>query len=168
MANTTALITGASSGIGAEFARVLAADGMDLILVARRAERLEDLKKEIEQGSDVSCRMIAMDLSRPEAPDELYQATQSRDWSVDWLINNAGFGTNGAFATLPLDREREEIRLNIATLVALCRLYLPDMIGRRRGQIINLGSIGSFTPSPYMATFFCQGVEIILARNCHP
>lgn len=153
MADGTALITGASSGIGAEFARQLAREGLNLVVVARRADRLEKLRGEIESRASVRCRVIAADLSRPEAPREVWQEVQIQGIEIDWLVNNAGFGTRGFFANLPLERELEEIHLNIAALVALTRLCLPGMVERRRGHIINLGSIGSFVSTPYMATY---------------
>ncbi len=153
MANETALVTGASAGLGAEFARQLGAEKMDLVLVARRVDRLEQLKSEIEKAHGVRCRIIATDASRLEAPAEIFRETESAGLAIDWLVNNAGFGTNGRFSELPLEREIEEIRLNVATLVALSRLYLPGMVARKRGRIINLGSVGSFIPTPYMATY---------------
>ncbi|MGH7898542.1 MAG: SDR family NAD(P)-dependent oxidoreductase [Candidatus Binatia bacterium] len=153
MGTSVALVTGASSGIGADFARQLAAEGSDVVAVARRADRLAELKSEIEGRGSARCHVIAMDLSRPEAPGELHRETERLGLEVDWLVNNAGFGTSGAFATLPLERENEEIQLNVIALVALTRLYLPGMLARGRGYVVNLGSIGSFVPTPYMATY---------------
>jgi short-subunit dehydrogenase len=153
MAAETALITGASSGIGAEFARQLAAAGMNVVLVARRADRLEQQRRDIEKQHAVRCTTIAKDLSALTAPSEVFTETERQGTPIDWLVNNAGFGTNGRFAELPLEREMEEIHLNIGALVALARLYLPGMIARGRGQIVNLGSVGSFVPTPYMATY---------------
>jgi short-subunit dehydrogenase len=153
MGQEIALITGASSGIGAEFARQLAASGMDVILVARRADRLEELSREVEDKSGVNCHVIVSDLSRPGAPEEVFRQTEAKGLAVEWLVNNAGFGTNGRFETLPLEREIEEIQLNVAALVALARLYVPGMVARGRGHIVNLGSVGSFVPTPYMATY---------------
>jgi hypothetical protein len=153
MAQGTALVTGASSGIGAEFARQLAASGMDVVLVARRADRLEQQRAELEQQHKVRCTTIVKDLSQSGAAEQVFAETEGKGLKVDWLVNNAGFGTNGFFAELPLEREIEEIDLNIGALVALARLYLPGMLARGRGQIINLGSVGSFVPTPYMATY---------------
>ncbi len=153
MAKDVALITGASSGLGAEFARQLARDGKDLVLVARRADRLEALRGEIERAGGVRCHVLVKDLSRLEAPEELFAETTKLGLDVDWLVNNAGFGTSGRFVDLPLAKEREEILLNVHCLVALSRLYSPPMVARRRGSIVNLGSIGSFVPTPYMATY---------------
>ena len=153
MGQGTALITGASSGIGAEFARQLARDGVNVVLVARRADRLEGLRKAIESETTARCRVIVNDLSRPDGPREVWQELQIHDVKVDWLVNNAGFGTNGFFASLPLEREIEEVQLNVGALVALTRLCLPGMVERRAGYIVNLGSVGSWVPTPYMATY---------------
>ncbi len=153
MGQGTALITGASSGIGAEFARQLARDGVNLVLVARRADRLEELRNAIESDTAARCRVIAKDLSRPDAPREVWQELQIHDVKVDWLVNNAGFGTNGFFASLALEREIEEVQLNVGALVTLTRLCLPGMVERRAGYVVNLGSVGSWVPTPYMATY---------------
>jgi len=153
MAQRSALITGASSGIGAEFARQLAAEGMDVVLVARRADRLTEQCAAIEKSYKVRATAIAKDLSQQGAPAAVFAETEQKGIEVDWLVNNAGFGTNGRFAELPLEREVEEINLNVTALVALAHLYLPGMIARGRGQIVNLGSVGSFVPTPYMAVY---------------
>src|SRR5438552_2408583 len=153
MAKDVALITGASSGLGAEFARQLARAGKGVVLVARRVDRLEALRVEIERAGGARCHVIAKDLSRLEAPEELVAETTKLGLEVDWLVNNAGFGTAGRFVDLPLAKEREEILLNVHCLVALSRLYAPAMVARRRGSIVNVGSIGSFVPTPYMATY---------------
>lgn len=153
MGQGTALTTGASSGIGAEFARQLAAEGMDQVLVARRGDRLAMLADELAKKYSVRCHTIAADLSQQDAPQRIFADTESKGLKIDWLVNNAGFGTNGAFETLPLEREMEEIHLNIGALVALARLYLPGMVERKRGHIVNLGSVGSWVPTPYMATY---------------
>jgi uncharacterized protein len=153
MPRGVALVTGASSGIGAEFARQLGAEGQDLVLIARRAERLEALRGEITRESGVRCHLIVRDLSRAESPREVFDETQALGLEIDWLINNAGFGTDGSFSSLPLEREIEQIQLNVATPVLLTHLYLPGMVARKRGKIINLGSVGSFVPTPYMATY---------------
>ena len=166
MGQGTALITGASSGIGAEFARQLARDGMNVVLVARRADRLEELRKAIESETAVRCRVFASDLSRPDAPREVWQELQIHDIRVDWLVNNAGFGTNGFFAKLPLEREIEEVQLNIAALVTLTRLCLPGMVERRAGHIVNLGSVGSFVPTPFMATYSATKAALVEMTRC--
>jgi short-subunit dehydrogenase len=172
MGKSVALVTGASSGIGAEFARQLAAEGLDLVLVARRGDRLEALAKEIEGATGAASHIIARDLGRPESPEAIFKETQAKGLAVEWLVNNAGFGTNGALVDLPLDREREEIRLNVEALVALCHLYAPGMVARGKGQIVNLGSTGSFVPVPYMATYgatkaFVLSFSEALAEELH-
>jgi hypothetical protein len=153
MAAEVALVTGASSGIGEAFARQLAAKGKALVLVARRGDRLEALAGEIRNASGVDVRVIAKDLSLPNSRRDLFEETERLGLAVAWLVNNAGFGTCGTFAGLPLDREIEEIRLNVEALAELSHRYLPGMIARRHGVIVNLGSTGSFVPVPYMATY---------------
>jgi len=153
MAREVALVTGASSGIGEAFARQLAAKGKGLVLVARRLDRLEAVAGEIRNASGVDVRVIAKDLGLPNARRELFEETERMGVAVDWLVNNAGFGTCGTFAELPVDREIEEIRLNVEALVELTHRYLPGMIARRHGVVVNLGSTGSFAPVPYMATY---------------
>lgn len=153
MSNGAALVTGASSGIGAEFARQLGAAGLDLVLVARRAERLEALRASIAQTSGVRCHVIVRDLSRMEAAQALFDETSSLGLEIEWLINNAGFGTDGFFPLLPLERELGQIQLNVTTLTSLTHWYLPGMIARKRGRVINVASVGAFVPTPYMATY---------------
>jgi len=153
MAQPIALVTGASSGIGEALARRIARDGRHVVLVARRTDRLETLARELERQQGVKAHVIARDLVQPGAVPALLDEIDRRGLAVDWLVNNAGFGTNGRFVDLPLAKEREEILLNVYCLVALSRLYLPAMVARARGTIVNLGSVGSFVPTPYMATY---------------
>jgi short-subunit dehydrogenase len=153
MSRGVVLVTGASSGIGAEFARQLGAEGLDLVLVARRADRLEALRGEIAGKFGVRCHLIVCDLSRAESPRQVFDETEALGLEVDWLINNAGFGTDGPFSSLRLEREIEQIQLNVTTPVLLAHLYLSGMVARKRGKIINLGSVGAFVPTPYMATY---------------
>jgi short-subunit dehydrogenase len=153
MGKGVALVTGASSGIGAEFARQLGAGGMDVVLVARRADRLEALRDEIERASRVRGHVLVSDLGKPDAPRELFARTEALGLEIDWLVNNAGFGSDGEFVTLPLDREVEQAQVNVMALLMLTRLYLPAMVARRRGTVINVASVGSFVPTPYMATY---------------
>src|SRR5262245_51476180 len=136
----TALITGASSGIGADLARCFAVGGYRLILVARRREALESLATELREDQNVDVVVEPVDLADPSAPHQLFETLQSRDIAVDVVVNNAGFGLLGEFDQLPLDRQLEMIQLNVSALTALTRLLLPGMIKRRRGGILNVGS----------------------------
>lgn len=146
----TALITGASSGIGAELARLHAAQGGDLVIVARRTAELESLKAELEAAHGVSVEVVARDLTEPGAPEEVFAAAPD----VDILINNAGFGALNPFHEQDLATHRRMIALNIEALTALCHLYLPGMIARGRGRILNVSSTASFLPGPLMAVYF--------------
>jgi short-subunit dehydrogenase len=152
--NQTVLLTGASSGIGLELARCFAADGSRLILVARTTAALETLAAELRQrhGSDV--QVITADLSRPEAPAHIFAEASRAGQGVDVLVNNAGFGLHGGFAELPLARQLEIIQVNISALTALTGHFLPGMIQRRTGGILNVGSVAGFLPGPNMAVYF--------------
>src|SRR5690348_7190585 len=149
----TALITGASSGIGESFAYALARQNYDLVLVARRQDRLQGVAaKAIELGAG-HIEIAVFHLGRRDAPRELQARLASVPIEIDFLINNAGFGTAGRFDRLPLEREIDEIELNVTALVALTRLFLPQMVERGRGTIINVASTAAFQPLPYMATY---------------
>lgn len=149
----TALITGASSGIGAAFARALAAQGTNLILVARSEDKLRDLATTLTAQHNVRANVLSADLSRPEAGQELFAATQQLGLAIDILINNAGFGTHGSFDGLDAGREQQEIMLNVAAVVDLTHRFLPAMLARRSGSIINVASTAAFQPVPYMAVY---------------
>jgi len=149
----TALITGASSGIGESFAYALARQNYDLVLVARREDRLNAVAAKAREMGAGRTEIVAADLARSAAPLELQARLAAVPIEVDYLINNAGFGTTGRFERLPLAREIEEIELNVAALVRLTRLFLPPMIERRRGTIINVASTAAFQAIPYMATY---------------
>lgn len=149
----TALVTGASSGLGEEFARQLARERHDLVLVARREDRLKDVAAEAKSLGAANVYVIASDLARAESPAELYREVGARGIEIDYLVNNAGFGTNGKFDELPLDREIEQINLNVSAVVALTRLFIPAMVKRGRGTVINVSSTGAFQPVPYMAVY---------------
>jgi short-subunit dehydrogenase len=149
-----ALITGASSGIGEEFARQLAAKGWSLILVARSQDQLEKVRSELmsaHMGIDVVA--IPLDLSVSGAPSDLYQRTQATNLDVELLINNAGFGAFEEFASLDITRVRQMIDLNIAALVELTHLYMQPMLQRHRGGIINIASVAGFAPLPYSTVY---------------
>jgi hypothetical protein len=149
----TALITGASSGLGEEFARQLARENYDLVLTARREDRLKAVAAEAMKLGSSKVEVIASDLGQADAAAKLHQQVTQRGIEIECLVNNAGFGTHGIFHKLPLDREIEEINLNITALVAMTRLFLDGMVARRRGTIINVASTAAFQPVPYMATY---------------
>jgi len=147
------LITGASSGIGEEFARRLAAEGHNLVLVARSEKALHELCDELMLEHKITAHYVALDLSRADADQQLSDETEKHGFEVDWLINNAGFGSYGDFIKLDRDRELQMIDLNIRSLVALTHRYLPAMRERRSGTIINVSSAASFQPIPFFATY---------------
>src|SRR3984885_7742623 len=149
----TALITGASSGLGEEFARQLARENYDLVLTARREDRLKTVAAEAMKLGSSKVEVIASDLGPPGAAAKLHQQITQSGIEIECLVNNAGFGTHGIFHKLPLDREVEEINLNITSLVAMTRLFLDGMVARGRGTIINVASTAAFQPVPYMATY---------------
>ncbi len=152
-AQQTALVTGASSGIGEAFARALAARGAHLVLAARSASKLESLGAELSARHGVRATAISADLARPGAGPELAREIERRGIAVDVLVNNAGFATYGAFETVSPEREAEEIRLNVATLVDLCHAFYPAMLSRGRGAIVNVASTAAFAPVPFMAVY---------------
>ncbi len=147
----TALITGASSGIGLEYARAFAAKGSNLILVARRADALSALAAELKKTYGVTVTTIALDLSKSDSGQKLVAKVGTTP--VDILVNNAGFGTNVRFENENRDTVRDEITLNIATLTDLTAAYLPAMLGRNSGVIINVASTAAFQPVPGMAVY---------------
>ncbi len=150
-----ALVTGASSGIGAEIARELAARQHDLVLVARRAEKLKQLAGELERTHGASITVTPADLSRPGAAQALWATIQQTERDVDVLVNNAGIGVLGALARADVDTTRDMVRLNMELLTTLTQLALPGMVQRRRGRILNVGSLAGFQPAgPGMAVYY--------------
>ncbi len=148
-----ALITGASSGIGEAFARRLAEDGRDLVLVARSADKLHALCDELMADFGITAHFIGIDLIDYQADERLFNETQKHGMEIDLLINNAGFGSMGDFARLDLEKELEMVNLNICALVALTHRYLQPMRQRGEGAVINLSSAAGFQPIPFMATY---------------
>ena len=149
----TALITGASSGLGADFARQLAARGCDLILVARRADRLEELRAEISASHGVSIDCLAMDLVEPDAPRRLYDQLKLAGRQVDVLVNNAGYGLYGELWTVPWDRIHRMLELDMVVLTQMTWLFVADMVARRSGFILLVASTGAFQPTPTYAAY---------------
>jgi short-subunit dehydrogenase len=158
MASTTlrerhALVTGASSGLGADLARELARRGASLTLVARREDRLRSLQAELAAGHGVQVRVVALDLTAPGAPDQLRRGVDEHGRPVDVLVNNAGFGLYGRFSELDWERERTMLELDVIVPVHLTKLFLPAMLERGAGFILNLASIGAYQPSPLYASY---------------
>ncbi|MEM6914609.1 MAG: SDR family NAD(P)-dependent oxidoreductase, partial [Pseudomonadota bacterium] len=150
----TALITGASSGIGAEFARYHAQKGGDLVIVARRQEPLDALKAELESAHGVSVTVIAMDVGTSEQASALYDAIKAQGIAIDVLINNAGFGGHGAFLDRDLAQDQAMIDLNVSALVTLSHLVGNDMKARGGGKMLQVSSTASFMAGPYQAVYF--------------
>ncbi|MEX0350856.1 MAG: SDR family NAD(P)-dependent oxidoreductase [Paracoccaceae bacterium] len=150
----TALITGASSGIGREIARYHASQGGDLIVTARRAEALEALKSDLEAAHQVAVTVIPLDLGAPGGAAKLYEAVNATGIKVDYLINNAGFGGHGAFLERNLSDDLDMIRLNVEALVALCHMFGQDMVAAGGGKILNVSSTAAHMPGPLQATYF--------------
>ena len=149
----TALVTGASSGIGEAFARELALQKKNLVLVARSQDKLETMATELEQKYEIKTIVIAQDLTENNAGQLVYDSIKSQGWSIDLLINNAGFGDYGNFDTRPLQKQIEMIQLNITVLTELTSLFLPEMKQRGKGGIINVSSIAGFQALPYMSVY---------------
>ena len=147
------LITGASSGIGEAFARALANRGHNLVLIARSEDKLIKLCSELGRIRSIHCQHVAIDLSKSESAAQLFAEIQKRGLEIDLLINNAGFGSMGDFASLDLGRELNMIDLNMRSLVELTHRFLEPMRARKRGAIINVASTAGFQPVPYMATY---------------
>ncbi len=151
--SNTALITGASSGIGLELARIHASRGGNLILVARNKMKLDELKSELEAKYKIRVHIISKDLSEIDSAVEVYDEVKKLNISIDYLINNAGYGDFGLFAETNDEKENRMIFLNIITLTRLTKLFLPEMISRGQGKIMNLGSTASFQPVPLMGVY---------------
>ncbi len=160
--NETALITGASSGIGAELSHQFAADGIDVVLVARSKAKLEKLADDLQREYAIKAHVIARDLSVETAPEEIYDELKGQGITIDYLVNNAGFGNFGPFIDQNLDNELDMLRVNVLALTALTRLFLPSMIEKGRGHILNLASVASFMPGgPGMAAYFASKAFVL-------
>ena len=151
-----ALVTGASAGLGVEFARQLSSRGYSLVLAARRKDRLDELASELGNA-----RAVSIDLSKSTAADNLMADLKDNGESVDLLVNNAGFGLIGSFAKLDARRERQMIDLNVGTLNDLCRAVAPEMIEKGSGGIINVASTAAFQPGPKMAVYFATKAFVL-------
>jgi uncharacterized protein len=150
----TALVTGASSGLGEEFARLFAADGIDLVLVARRRDRLDALARELREARKVTVHVIAADLAVPDEVERVVREVQALPVEIEFLVNNAGLGNVGTFATSPLERQLVMVDVNVRALVRLTHAFLPAMIAHRRGRLLNLGSTAGLQPGPFGAVYY--------------
>jgi uncharacterized protein len=159
--NKTALITGSSNGIGYELAKIHAIKGDNLVLVARSKNKLDELKKELEEKYNVSVYTIGKDLSIPDSAKEIYDDIKQKNISIDYLINNAGFGDIGLFADSDWVKQEGMINLNVMALTHLTWLFLPDMIKRGNGRILNLASTASFQPGPTMSVYFASKAFVL-------
>ncbi len=157
----TALITGASIGIGEEFARVLAARGMNLVLVARNTDQMNVIASDLRTKHGTQVHVIGCDLSRDTAATELAEEVKKTGVTVDLLINNAGFMTYGPFETIDPAQEHKEIMVNITAMVDLTHIYLPGMLERRMGGVINVASIAGFQPIPLLTTYAATKAFVI-------
>jgi uncharacterized protein len=163
-----ALVTGASSGIGAELARVLAGRGYSLLLAARRAERLEALATELRAKHGIEVEALVFDLEDPRGSQALFEAVEARGIALHTLVNNAGFGLRGFFASLPFDQQVAMVELNVMTLLKLSRLFLPGMIERQRGGILNVASTAAFQAGPKMAVYYAtKAFALSLSEALH-
>lgn len=155
----TALITGASSGIGEEFAKIFAREKYHLVLVARSEDKLIKLANDLQSKYGVVVQVIAKDLAKPTAPQELF--VELKNTQIDTLVNNAGYATYGEFVDIDLQTELNEMQLNMVTLTHLTKLFLPAMIQKGFGQILNVASTAAFQPGPLMAVYYATKAYVL-------
>jgi uncharacterized protein len=148
-----ALITGASAGIGVAFATQLASEGTHLVMTARRRDRLDDLAGKLQQAHGICAEVVTADLARPEGPEQIHEFTRGKKIEIDLLINNAGFGQYGELTQVDPRRLLDMVQVNCMAVVHLSRLYLADMVARRRGDVLILASTASFQAVPYISTY---------------
>ncbi len=161
MANETVLITGASSGLGMELAKLFAADGSDLVLVARREERLNELAQQLKSEHGIEVHVLPKDLSKKTAPKEIFSHLNKEKVQIDVVVNNAGFGNKGHIAELDTDLQLDMIQVNLVALTHLTRLFLPGIIERGHGGILNVGSLAGFQPGPNLAVYFATKAYVL-------
>jgi len=161
MANKTALITGGSAGIGFELAKCFAAHGHDLILVARGTDALEAAAGKIEGKYGVKAQTLTFDLADRESPQKLFDAVGAEGAHVDFLVNNAGFGLRGEFTDTDLNRELDMIQVNVAAVVELTKLFLPAMVKRKEGRVMNVASTAAFYPGPLSAIYYATKAFVL-------
>jgi len=157
----TALVTGASSGIGEALARLHASRGGDLVLVARRESLLDTLKQELESTHGIRATVVAADLAQPDAAERVFAATEAAGLDIDLLINNAGFGGHGKFHERELARARAMMQVNMTSLVDLTHFYLQGMVARNRGRILHVASTAAFMPGPLQAVYYATKAFVV-------
>ncbi len=155
------LVTGASSGIGRELALIAASKGCPVVLVARSEGKLNDLARSIHEAHGVRAEAVALDLSDPEAPAALFRELKRRDVEIEVLVNNAGFGSLGPFHETSPSRQLEVLRLNVAALTHLTLLFLPPMVEKRRGRLLNVASTAGLQPGPWMAVYYASKAYVL-------
>ncbi len=158
---STALITGASCGIGYELAKLFARDGNNLVLVARSGDKLAQLAAELEKAYKIRAAVVIADLALADGPEQVFAATRKTAIDVDVLVNNAGFGQFGYYVETDLQEELRQIQLNIASLTHLTKLYLRPMVERKRGRILNVASTAAFQPGPLMAVYYATKAYVL-------
>jgi short-subunit dehydrogenase len=157
----TALVTGASSGIGLELTRLFARDGYDLVLVARSEAKLRELDEQYAKEYATKTTVLPIDLSKPNAAQDIADALRAQSIDVDVLVNNAGFGYVGPFAEIDLKSQLEMIQVNIVALTHLTRLLLPPMVARKSGAVLNVASTAAFQPGPLMAVYYATKAYVL-------
>lgn len=157
----TALITGASSGIGLELAKLFAADGHHLVLVARSEGKLQELATQLQQQYNISVHILAKDLSDYHTAQAIFDWCNSKGIAVDFLVNNAGFGDFGFFVESDWDKQEQMINLNITVLTYLTRLFLPGMVQRKSGKVLNVASTAAFQPGPTMSVYYATKAYVL-------
>ncbi|KYC38382.1 short-chain dehydrogenase [Scytonema hofmannii PCC 7110] len=157
----TALITGASGGIGYEFVKLLAREGYNLVLIARSGEKLAQIAQDLKQKYSIAVKVITKDLSAPTSPEEIFQELQQENITVDILVNNAGFATYGLFNETDLNIELQMMQVNVVCLTHLTKLFLKDMIKQGYGRILNIASTAAFQPGPLMAVYFATKAYVL-------
>jgi short-subunit dehydrogenase len=160
-ARPVALITGASMGLGAEFARVLASEGYDVVLTARNGERMATLKKEVENLHGGTAHVLVADLTDPRAPLAIHEHLRRSGIEVDVLVNNAGFGMYGKFHESDLQTELDMVQVNIIALMHLTKLFARDMVARRSGRIVNVASTAAFQPGPLQSVYYASKAFVL-------
>jgi len=161
-----ALVTGASAGIGWELASQLAASGANLVLTARRTERLEQLAAELRERHKIQTEVFPVDLAQPQAPEDLFRFTEQKRLPIEVLINNAGFGAYGDFYKTDQQRLLDMVQVNVATVVHLTHLFLPAMVERRSGYVMIVASTAAFQPVPFISTYAAtKGFDLLFAEG---